>query len=89
MCMRNCLNKPTGSADKTDDIAGSPLQELRRGPAVLIGLIAHDGNAVTRRKRRVHPWRGRRSLCRVRSRFDRLRNLAKIRYAMIALGAQQ
>ena len=31
-----------GSADKTDDFAGSPLQELLSAqPAVLIGLIAH------------------------------------------------
>lgn len=34
--------QPTGSADKTDDIAGAPLQELISAqPAVLIGLIAH------------------------------------------------
>jgi hypothetical protein len=34
--------QPIGSADKTDDIAGSPLQELLSAqPAVLIGLIAH------------------------------------------------
>ena len=34
--------QPTGSADKTDDIAGSPLQKLLSAqPAVLIGLIAH------------------------------------------------
>jgi hypothetical protein len=32
----------TPPADKTDDIAGSPLQELLLAqPAVLIGLIAH------------------------------------------------
>jgi hypothetical protein len=34
--------QPIGSADKTGDIAGSPLQELLSAqPAVLIGLIAH------------------------------------------------
>lgn len=34
--------QPIGSAGKTDDIAGSPLQELLSPqPAVLIGLIAH------------------------------------------------
>jgi len=36
------MAQPIGSADKTDDIAGSPLQELLSAqPAVLIGLIAH------------------------------------------------
>ena len=34
--------QPIGSAGKTDNIAGSPLQELLSAqPAVLIGLIAH------------------------------------------------
>jgi len=36
------IAQPVGSADKTNDIAGSPLQEvLSAQPAVLIGLIAH------------------------------------------------
>jgi hypothetical protein len=34
--------QPNSSTDKTDDLAGSPLQEvLSAQPAVLIGLIAH------------------------------------------------
>lgn len=34
--------QPIGSADKTDDVARAPLQEvLAAQPAVLIGLIAH------------------------------------------------
>ena len=36
------MAQPIGSADKTDDVASSPLQELVLAqPAVLIGLIAH------------------------------------------------
>jgi hypothetical protein len=36
------MAQPLGFAAKTDDIAGSPLQELLLAqPAVLIGLIAH------------------------------------------------
>jgi len=36
------MAQPVRSADKTDDVAGGPLQELLSAqPAVLIGLIAH------------------------------------------------
>ena len=36
------MAQPIGSAAGTDDVAGSPLQELLLAqPAVLIGLIAH------------------------------------------------
>ena len=36
------IAQPVRSADKTDDVAGAPLQELLWAqPAVLIGLIAH------------------------------------------------
>jgi hypothetical protein len=36
------MAQPVGSADKIDDAAGAPLQELLSAqPAVLIGLIAH------------------------------------------------
>ena len=36
------MAQPIGSTAGTDDVAGSPLQELLSAqPAVLIGLIAH------------------------------------------------
>jgi hypothetical protein len=59
----NLSQRPTGSAEKTDDIAGSPLQELLSAQsAVLIGLIAHlAGTPLPDDNRRRHPRRGPRS----------------------------